>query len=184
MAVFSRRPRALYAALALAVYGLPATAAERFGQWSLDRPGDFIFALSFKRTIAFDNRTATSELAFVCNQENKYVAILLIPLDGTFTSRHEVIPVAIQKMGEQSDSSDLMQRWENGADYIFLELPDEQEELASYLKDREAEGVKSVNFYFPNALDASTWTTNHISIDLAGFSDGVAAFTKRCEQAQ
>ena len=42
-----------------------------------------------------------------------------------------------------------MQRWENGADYIFLESPDEQEELASYLKDREAEGVKSVHFYFP-----------------------------------
>jgi len=65
-----------------------------------------------------------------------------------------------------------------------VQPPDEQEELALYLKDREAEGVKSVHFYFPNALDASTWTTNHISIDLAGFSDGVAAFTKRCEQAQ
>jgi hypothetical protein len=94
-----------------------------------------------------------------------------------------VIPVAIQKMGEQSDSSDLMQRWENGGDYIFLESSDEQEELASYLKDREAEGVKSVHFYFPNDLDAST-ETNHIIIDLAGFSDGVSAFTKRCEQAQ
>ena len=47
-----------------------------------------------------------------------------------------MIPVAIQKMGEQSDSSDLMQRWENGGDYVFLESSDEQEELASYLKDR------------------------------------------------
>ena len=42
-----------------------------------------------------------------------------------------------------------MQRWENGADYIFLELPDAQEQLASYLKDREAEGVKSVHFISP-----------------------------------
>jgi hypothetical protein len=166
-------------------HGLSATAAaERFGQWSLEQPEDFIFALSFKRSISFDDRAATSELAFVCNQENKYVAILLIPLDGTFTSRHEVIPVAIQKMGEQSDSSDLMQRWENGGDYVFLESSDEQEELASYLKDREAEGVKSVHFYFPNDLDASTQTTNHVVIDLSGFSSGVAAFTKRCEQAQ
>jgi hypothetical protein len=57
-----------------------------------------------------------------------------------------------------------------------LESPDEQEELASYLKDREAEGVKSVHFYFPNDLDASTQTTNHMVIDLAGFSGGVAAF--------
>jgi hypothetical protein len=51
----------------------------------------------------------------------------------------------IQKVEEQSDASDLMQRWENGSDYIFLESPDEQEELASYLKDREAEGVKSAH---------------------------------------
>ena len=77
-----------------------------------------------------------------------------------------------------------MQRWENGGDYIFLELSDEQEELASYLKDREAEGVKSVHFYFPNDLDASTQTTNHMVIDLAGFSAGVAAFANQCDQAQ
>ena len=77
----------LYAALALCIYGLPATAEERFERWSLERPGDFIFALSFKRSISFDDRTATSELAFVCNQEEKYVAVLLIPLDGTFKSR-------------------------------------------------------------------------------------------------
>ena len=57
----------LYAALALAVYGLPATAAERFGQWSLEQPGDFVFALSFKRSLSSDDRTATSELAFVLN---------------------------------------------------------------------------------------------------------------------
>ena len=41
----------LYAALALCACGLPATAAaERFAQWSLEQPGDFIFALSFKQT--------------------------------------------------------------------------------------------------------------------------------------
>ena len=175
----------LYAALALCIYGLPATAAaERFERWSLEQPGDFIFALSFKRSISFDDRTATSELAFLCNQEEKYVAVLLMPLDGTFKNRQTSIPVVVQKTEMQSDSSDLMQRWENGADYIFLESPDEQEKLASYLKDREAEGVKSVHFYFPNDLDTSAQTINHMVIDLAGFSSGVAAFTSRCEQAQ
>ena len=118
-----------------------------------------IFALSFKRTISFDDRTATSELAFVCNQENKYVAVLLIPQryvqkPAEFGSRCD------SEDQEQSDASDLMQRWENGPDYIFLESPDEQEELASYLKNREAEGVKAVHFYFPNDLDAGTQTTN------------------------
>ncbi len=96
----------LYAALALCVCGLPATAAsERFERWSLDQPGDFIFALSSKRTNSFDDRTATSELAFVCNQENKYVAVLLIPLDGTFANRQNSVPVMIQKVEEQSESS-------------------------------------------------------------------------------
>jgi hypothetical protein len=181
----SMRRFALYAAVILCVCGLSASlAAERFGQWSLEQPDDFIFALSFKRSISFDDSTATSQLAFVCNRAKKDVAVLLIPLDGTFTTRHGAIPIAIRKIEEKSDQSDLMQRWENGPGYIFLQPPDEQEELALYLKDREAEGVKSVHFYFPNDLDASTWTTNHISIDLAGFPDGVAAFTKRCEQAQ
>ncbi len=175
----------LYAAVTLCVCGVSATpAAERFGQWWLEQPEDFIFALSFKRSISLDDRTATSELAFVCNQENKDVAVLLMPLDGTFASRHEAIPVAIQKIEAQSDQSDLMQRWENGPGYMFLEPPDEQEELATYLKDREAEGVTSIHFYFPKDLDAGTQTTNHIIIELVGFSDGVAAFTKRCEQAQ
>jgi hypothetical protein len=174
----------LYAALAMCVYGLPATAEERFERWSLEQPGDFIFALSFKRPISFDDRIATSELAFLCNQEEKYVAVLLIPLDGTFKNRQNSIPVVIQKIEEQSDASDLMQRWENGPGYIFLESPDQQEQLASYLKERGAESVKSVHFYFPNDLDASTQTTNHMVVDLAGFSSGVAAFTSRCEQAQ
>ena len=81
--------------------------------------GSSFFALSFKRSISFDDRTATSELAFVCNQEEKYVAVLLLPLDGTFKSRQNSVPVVIQKIEEQFDASDLMQRWENGPGYIF-----------------------------------------------------------------
>jgi hypothetical protein len=169
----------LYAAVIIFVCGLSATqAVERFGQWSLEQPEDFIFALSFKRSISFDDRTAASQLAFVCDQEKKDVAVLLIPLDGTFASRHNAIPVAVQKLEEQSNQSDLLQRWGNGPGYMFLEPPDEQEELATYLKDREAEGVKSVHFYFPNNLNASTHATDHIIIDLAGFS------ANRCEQSQ
>jgi hypothetical protein len=46
----SMRRFGLYAAVTLCVCGLSATAAaERFGQWSLEQPEDFIFALSFKR---------------------------------------------------------------------------------------------------------------------------------------
>ena len=41
-----------------------------------------------------------------------------------------------------------------------------------------------MHFYFPNDLDATTLTTNHIVIDLSGFSSGLAAFKKQCEKAQ
>jgi hypothetical protein len=175
---------ALYAAAILYVCGLSVTlAAERFGQWSLEQPNDFVFALSFKRATLFDDRTAASQLAFVCNQEKKDVAVLM-PLDRTSASRHEAIPVAIRKIEEKSDQSDLMQRWEKGPGYIFLESPDEQEELATYLKGREAEGVKSVHFYFPNDLEEGMQATNHIIIEVPGFSGGVAAFTHRCEESQ
>ena len=42
-----------------------------------------------------------------------------------------------------------MQPWESGPDYVYLESPDEQEQLVSYLRDREGEGVKSVHFISP-----------------------------------
>src|SRR6478609_4763219 len=116
----SMRLFAVYAAAILCVCGLSALAAERFGQWSLEQPNDFVFALSFKRATLFDDRTAASQLAFVCNQEKK--------------------------------------------------------DVATYLQDREAEGVKSVHFYFPNDLEEGMQATNHIIIEVPGFSGGVAAF--------
>jgi hypothetical protein len=58
--------------IATQAFGWKATKAEeRFGQLSLEQPKDFIFALSFKRSVLFDERTEESELAFVCNQEKK-----------------------------------------------------------------------------------------------------------------
>ena len=79
---------ALYAALALCIYGLPASAEERFERWSLEQPRDFIFALSFKRSISFDDRAATSELG---NQEGE------IRWAKEFKSRQTSVPVVVQK---------------------------------------------------------------------------------------
>ena len=41
-----------------------------------------------------------------------------------------------------------------------------------------------VHFYFPNDLDAGTGTTNHVAIDLSGFSRGLKAFKNQCEIPQ
>jgi hypothetical protein len=43
--------------------------------------------------------------------------------------------------------------------------------------------VKSVHFYFPNDLDTGK-ATNHMIIDLSGFSIGLEVFKKDCEEAQ
>ena len=57
---------------------------------------------------------------------------------------------------------------------------DDTDKLASFLKANEADGVKSVHFFFPNKSDAGPQTANHIVVDLAGFSDGFSAFKKAC----
>lgn len=172
-----------YVALAFIVFCFPATAGERFEQWLLESQGEGTFALAFKRPVPTQNGIG-SGLAFVCNRENNYVVAILAPSLGTFTSQQETVPVAIQRAEDEFDSSDLLQTWENEGEYLFSEIPGEQQDLASYLKDRETESVKSVHFYFPNDLESNTPTNNHIAIDLSGFSAGFKAFKDRCEQAQ
>jgi hypothetical protein len=108
--------------------------------------------LAFKRPIPTQNGVGPG-LAFICNQENNYVVGILAPSPGTFKNEQESIPLAIQKSEDGFDASDLLQRWENEGEYILSEIPGEQEDLTSYLKDRESDGVKSVHFYFPNDLD-------------------------------
>ena len=75
-------------------------------------------------------------------------------------------------------------RWKNGTEYIFLESKDDADKLASFLKANEADGVKSVHFFFPNDSDAGPQIANHIVVDVAGFSDGFSAFQKACAPSQ
>jgi hypothetical protein len=170
------RRSVLYTALALYVFGTPATAEERFEQWSLEPQGEGTFALAFKRPIPTQNGVGTG-LAFICNQESNYVVGILAPGPGTFKNEQESIPLAIQKSEDGYDPSDLLQRWENEGEYIFSEIPGEQEDLTSYLKERESEGVKSVHFYFPNDLDATT------EADPFGFSEGAKTALEQTHQA-
>jgi hypothetical protein len=126
--------------------------------------------------------TARSQRQIICDQEDKsaLVGAILIPVDGTFENRQRIIPVLIQKNEDLYDPSDVLQHWKNGTEYIFVESNDQTDKLASFLKANEADGLKSVHFFFPNESDAGPQTANHIVVDLAGFSDGFSAFKKAC----
>jgi hypothetical protein len=107
----------------------------------------------------------------------------LYPFDGTFEYRQNVIPVLFQKNSKQHDPSDLLQRWRNGTDYIFSEWKDDIDELASFLKTNDADGVKTIHIFFPHDPDASSQVSTHIVINASGFSEGFGAFQKGARSA-
>ena len=71
----------LYMALALQFSVLGAAAADRYGEWVLEQPRSSVLTLSFKQSGPLNNKIATSELGFVCDQtgKSKNVAVRLIP---------------------------------------------------------------------------------------------------------
>ena len=95
-----------------------------------------------------------------------------------------MIPVLIQKNADQYDPSDLLQNWKNGVEYIFLEAKDDVDELASFMKANEMDGAKSVHFVFPNSTSEGPQTSNHIAINVSGFSNGFDAFQMACASSQ
>jgi hypothetical protein len=165
-----------YSALLLCLTGnYQAAAEERYGEWVLEQASPPTFTLSFKQSLPRGDRVVTSEIGFVCEG-----GVILIPYDGTFQNHQAEIPVVIQKADDQYDPSDLLQHWQTGIEYIFLQSKEEVDELASYLKTREAEGITSVHFFFPNDMDAGSQITNHIAIKVSGFSEGFRALQKSC----
>jgi hypothetical protein len=182
----SMRRFALYTALALHFNVLGATAAGRYGEWLLEQPRSSVLTLTFRQSAPLDNKVLTSELGFVCDQRDKsgIVGVVLIPFEGTFENRQKAIPVLFQKNKDQYDPSDLLQYWNNGVEYIFLESKDEVDDLASFLKTNDADGIKTVHIFFPHDLDASSQVSTHIAIDVSGFSDGFGAFQMACAAPQ
>ena len=176
----------LYTAIALYFSVFSATAADRYGEWLLEQPRSSVLTLSFKQSVPLTNKIATSELGFICDQRDnsKNVAVLLIPFDGTFENKRGAIPVLIQKNSDQFDSSDLSQKWKNGTEYIYSASEVDVDELASFLKASETNGVKSVHFFFPNDLGPGPKISSHVAINVSGFSDGFGAFQTACNGVQ
>jgi hypothetical protein len=175
----------LYAALMLYFSGTFATAGERYGAWWLEYPRSSVVTLSFKRSAALNNEVATSELGFICDQgDHSRLVAVLVPFDGTFENWRDVVPVLIRKRSDKLGPFDLLQKWKNGNEYIFLDTKDEVRELSSFLRAEETDSEKSTNFYFPKDSDANLQNANHIVIDVSGFSDGFSTFQKTCASAR
>jgi hypothetical protein len=87
----------------------------------------FHFTLSYKQPASINNKTATSELAFLCDQKNRLgvSGTILVPFDGTFESQQDPIPVSIQKKADEFDRSDLLQKWKNGSEFLFSDVTDD-----------------------------------------------------------
>jgi hypothetical protein len=173
----------LYTALALNFSALAVAATDRYGGWLLEQPRSSVRTLSFKQSVQLNNKIETLELGFICDRRkgSRSVGVILIPFDGTFQSDQGVIPVLIQKNADQYDPSDLLQNWQNGAEYIFLESKDAVDELESFMKANEME---SVHFVFPNNPREGPQTSNHIAINVSGFSNGFDAFRTACASSQ
>jgi hypothetical protein len=138
------------------------------------------------QSVQLNNKIETLELGFICDRRkgSRSVHVILIPFDGTFQSDQGVIPVLIQKNADQYDPSDLLQNWKNGAEYIFLESKDAVDELESFMKANEMDGAKSVHFVFANSPPEGPQTSNHIAINVSGFSNGFDAFQMACASSQ
>jgi hypothetical protein len=169
----------LFAALMLYFSGAFASARERYGAWLLEYPRSSVVTLSFKRSVALDNEVATSELGFICEQgDYPTLVAILVPFDGTFENWRDVVPVLIRRGSD--NPFDLLQKWKNGKEYIFLDTKDEVRELASFLKAEETGSEKSTHFYFLKDAYAGLQNANHIVVDVWGFSDGFDVFQKTC----
>ena len=109
----------LYAALAMWIYGCQRPQKNVLNDGHLSNQGTSFLRCRlsgpFRSTIEPQHRNSHF---FVIKRE-KYVAVLLIPLDGKFKNSRNAIPVVIQKIEDQSGPTDLMQRWGDGPATYF-----------------------------------------------------------------
>lgn len=177
-----RRYFCLYVALALTFTDLAAAIAEESGRWELEERRSFIFTLSYKQATSINNQTATSELAFLCDQRNRLgvIGTILVPFDGTFESHQDPIPVSIQRKSDEYGPSDLLQKWKNGNEFLFLDVRDDVADLIALLKEKDTNSDKSVHFYFTSGQQ----TSDHVVVDASGFAAKFAEFEKGCTSPQ
>jgi len=165
---------------------LAAANAEDHGKWELEERRSLIFTLSYKQSKYINDQLATSELALLCDQRKKVglVGAILIPFDGTFEGHQGSIPVSIQKKSDEVDRSDLLQKWENGSEFLFLEKSDEIADFIALLTEKDTQSDTAVHIYFPSGIDNNKQMSDHIVVDASGFAAKFAEFEKGCASDQ
>jgi hypothetical protein len=93
--------------------------APGVGKWKVEHRRA-ILMLSYQQTASIDNETTTSEIAFLCDQDNEFgiVGVMLVPFDGTFESDQDQIPLLILREADDIGRSDLSQRWRNADEFL------------------------------------------------------------------
>ena len=61
---------------------------------------------------------------------------------------------------------------------------DDVDGLVSFMKADEMDGAKSVYRIFPNDTSDGPQTSNHVAINVSGFSNGFDAFQMACASSQ
>jgi hypothetical protein len=107
-----------------------------------------------------------------------------VPFDGTFESLQDPIPVSIQKESGEYSSSDLLQKWKNGSEFLFSGVKDDIADLIALLRRKDSESDRSIHFYFPNGLDSGQQTLDHIVVDATGFASKFGEFENDCTSGQ
>ena len=152
-------------------------------KWELEQRRSFIFTLSYKQSATINNRRATSELAFICDQRNSLglIGAVLVPFDGSFESHQGAVTLLIQKGDDELSQSDLFQKWSNGSEFLFLDDPNELANLVKFLKGKEFDAeANSVHVHFPTVREDGQQTSNHIIVDASGFGEKFKVFDRDC----
>ncbi len=160
-----------------------AFTTDQYGEWNLEKLNGNVLALSTKDMRPMGDRILFAHLSFLCDHRYKKgeISASLIPFDGTYNNQQNDVPVLVQKSPDNITPSDLSQKWSNGFKYIFVHDQNEIEELITYLKTNERNGVETVHFFFSGQFSGQTDVLNHVKINLSGFNEGISMLQVSCK---
>lgn len=155
-------------------------AASDYNEWALDKLNRDAIALSNKDMRMVGDRILVAGLGFICNRQSKAIGVTLIPFGGSYKNQQRHVSVLVQKSADTLTESDLSQKWQNGFKYIFSNDPNAVEDLITYFKINEYNGIDFAHFLFSGDFNEKSDALNHVALSLSGFSKGFETLNKTC----